>query len=45
MSGHLEVLKYARKNGCNWDRYVCVNAKKYGYMEMLKWAIKNGCPT
>ncbi len=40
---HLEVLKWARKNGCDWNAKTCVRAAKTGRLKILKWARKNGC--
>jgi hypothetical protein len=42
--GHLEVLKWVRENGCEWDMYVCYIAYKNRHLEILQWARKNGCP-
>jgi len=42
--GHLEVLKWARENGCPWDERTCANAAEGGHLEVLKWARENGCP-
>jgi len=42
--GHLEVLKWARENGCPWDKQTCAYAAKGGHLEVLKWARENGCP-
>jgi len=42
--GHLEVLKWARENGCPWDEETCAYAAKGGHLEVLKWARENGCP-
>ena len=42
--GHLEVLKWARQNGCPWDEMTCSFAADGGYLEVLKWARENGCP-
>jgi hypothetical protein len=36
--GHLECLKYAHENGCEWDRYTCSNAAFNGHLECLKYA-------
>ena len=41
--GHLEMLMWARANGCDWDLLTCVNAGKNGHLEVLKWARANGC--
>ena len=42
-SGNLEVLKWARENGCEWNRSTCSNAAFGGHLEVLKWALSNGC--
>ena len=42
--GQLEALKWARANGCPWDKLTCAGAAKYGQLEVLKWARENGCP-
>ena len=42
--GHLEVLKWARENGCPWDVGTCACAAEGGHLEVLKWARENGCP-
>lgn len=34
LSGHLEVLKWARENGCAWDSRVCANAAEGGQREI-----------
>ena len=44
MSGNLEVLKWARSNGCPWDVITCSFAAKNGHLEVLKWARSNDCP-
>ena len=41
--GNLEMLKWARKNGCNWNSQTCSRAAENGHLEVLKWARKNGC--
>jgi hypothetical protein len=41
--GHLEVLKWARENGCEWDSGTCAYAAQGGHLEVLKWARENGC--
>ena len=43
-NGHLECLKYAHKNGCNWNEYTCYYAAKNGHLECLKYLRQNGCP-
>jgi hypothetical protein len=39
----LEVLKWARDNGCPWDEETCSSAAMAGELEVLKWARDNGC--
>jgi len=41
--GSLEVLKWARFNGYDWDSRTCLVAAAYGHFELLKWARINGC--
>ncbi len=42
--GHLEVLQWARANGCPWDEKTCLGAAEGGHLEVLLWAHANGCP-
>ena len=42
--GGLEVLRWARQNGCPWDEFVSGAAAKRGRLEVLRWAHENGCP-
>jgi hypothetical protein len=42
--GHLEMLKWARENGCPWDEQTCYSAASGGHIEVLRWARENGCP-
>ena len=41
--GHLEVLQWARANGCRWNAWLCSGAAEGGHLEVLKWARANGC--
>ena len=41
--GLLEVLQWARFNGCEWDSYTCDYAVQYGHLHVLQWARENGC--
>ena len=41
--GHLEVLQWARLNGCPWTDWTCSWAAKGGHLEVLQWARLNGC--
>ena len=40
----MEVLKWARGEGCPWDRWTCAFAAGGGHLEVLKWAREHGCP-
>ena len=40
----LEVLQWARQNGCPWDEETCEAAATGGHLEVLRWARQNGCP-
>src|SRR5579872_2492192 len=40
---HFRVLKWARKNGCDWNAWTCTYAAENGHLEMLQWAHRNGC--
>ena len=42
--GHLEVLKWARANGCPWNEATCTLAASNGHLEVLQWARAHGCP-
>ncbi|CAB9521857.1 ankyrin repeat protein [Seminavis robusta] len=42
--GQLEILKWARENGCPWNEDTCEMASSGGYLEVLKWAREHGCP-
>ena len=43
--GHLDCLKWARENGCPWDRSTCECAALHGHLDCLKWLRKNKCPS
>eukprot|EP01051_Picozoa_sp_SAG22_P018968 SAG22_NODE_3356_length_1760_cov_2.343769_1_plen_43_part_00 len=38
------LLKWARANGCQWDREVIRRASDNGHAEVAEWARANGCP-
>ena len=42
--GNLEVLKWARANGCPWDEGTCAEVARNGHLEVLKWARAQRCP-
>jgi len=41
---HLDVLQWARANGCPWDEWTCAYAAAGGHLAVLQWARANGCP-
>ena len=41
--GHLDVLKWARQAGCEWDADTCSEAARGGHLDVLKWARQAGC--
>ena len=42
--GDLQMLQWARMNGCPWDSSTCSSAAENGHLEVLQWARMNGCP-
>ena len=38
------MLRWARDNGCEWNKSCCWVAAKYGQFEILQWLRANGCP-
>ena len=43
-SGHLEVLKWLRSEGCPWSADACSDAASGGNFEALKWLRSEGFP-
>ncbi len=41
--GNLDVLKWAKENGCNLNDYVFINAACNGHLNILNWAKENSC--
>jgi hypothetical protein len=35
--GHLDCLKYAHENGCQWDENTCAQAAAGGNLDCLKY--------
>ena len=33
--GFLDLLQWARSNGCRWNTFVCSNAARNGHLEVL----------
>ena len=44
LNGHLEMLKWARLNGCIWNADVCANAALNGHLDVLQWARNENPP-
>jgi hypothetical protein len=42
-SGNLNLLQWARENGCPWNKLTCSYAASRS-LEILQWARENGCP-
>ena len=42
-AGQLEVLKWTRARGCEWNAATCTRAAGGGHLEVLQWARANGC--
>lgn len=42
--GHLEVLQWARSQGCPWDSDTCSAAALNGHLALLQWARSEDCP-
>jgi hypothetical protein len=43
-AGRLDVLQWARAQGCPWTSSTCAYAAAEGHLEILDWAITNKCP-
>jgi len=39
-----QVLKWARLNGCPWDKWTPAQAAQAGHLNVLTWAHERGCP-
>lgn len=42
--GDLELLQWARANGCGWDERVTAAAARGGHLAVLQWAVDKCCP-
>lgn len=42
-NNHIELLRYARKNECEWDIMTSYYLTVNGDLDNLKWAIEEGC--
>ena len=43
-SGNLELVKWLRGEGCDWNVVACALAAENGQLEVLRWLRVNGCP-
>jgi hypothetical protein len=43
-NGSLDLIKWAHKNGGQWNKDTCKCAAAKGHLEVLRWAHENGCP-
>ncbi len=41
--GHLEVLQWARSQGCPLDAWTCAHVAREGHVEVLQWLNSQGC--
>ncbi len=44
LEGRLNVLQWAKGQGCPWNELVCSSAAWGGHLEVLQWARSQGCP-
>src|SRR5271163_1938115 len=44
LAGNFKLLKWVRKNKCEWNYWTCAHAASNGHFDILKWARLNGCP-
>ena len=42
-TGEIELFKWSRQNGCEWDSDTCSYAAENGHLEVLQWARQNEC--
>jgi hypothetical protein len=40
----MQILQWARANGCPWTERTCTAAADQGRLAVLQWARANGCP-
>ncbi len=40
----LNILKWLRNKGCDWNSSTCRYSAERGNLEILQWALANGCP-
>jgi hypothetical protein len=42
-NGHLDCLRYAHENGCEWNERTTSFAAENGHLDCLRYAYENGC--
>jgi len=42
--GHIHILVWLRKQGCEWHTAACAEAAARGHLKMLVWLHDQGCP-
>jgi len=42
--GCIELLAWAKWNGCPWDERTCARVAEGGHLDVLKWARERNCP-
>jgi hypothetical protein len=43
-NGRLDVLQWARANGCPWNEWACACAAENGHLHVLEWLREHRCP-
>jgi hypothetical protein len=43
LNGHLDIIMFARKNGCPWNSRTCEYAAQNNHLNVLNWTKNNGC--
>ena len=43
IGGHIDILKWARENGCPWDETTIVSAIKNGHLDVTKFILEQEC--
>jgi len=43
-TGNVEMLRFLKENGCDWDVQTYYHAIQNGHLEVVKWLKANGCP-
>merc|ERR1719480_452221 len=42
--GNLELVRWLRGEGCDWNAWTCQCAASAGRLRVLQWLRANGCP-